>query len=336
MTHRVLRAGKLPRSLLGELLYSGATPPPELLLPPTYGEDAGVIAVKGGALIAATDPITLTGDGVAAHAVVINANDIAVMGAAPRWFLCAALLPVGTTEAEVRALFKEMHAALARVGATLVGGHTEITASVVQPVVVGQMLGLREDGRFWRTGGVGEGDVIVQVGAAPTEGAAVLAVEAARRLETVTPELMARAEGALGDPGISVVQPALKAAELGATALHDPTEGGLSAGLYEMADASGLALEVDADAVLWFEPGTAICEALEADPWGVLASGTLLASFAESAVGPARDALVAAGHPTEAIGRARAGTGVYFNDGHPLTRYEIDEVARLLDAGESG
>jgi hydrogenase expression/formation protein HypE len=147
---------------------------------------------------------------------------------------------------------------------------------------------------------------------------------------------MAEAGEALRDPGLSVVEPALQAAELGATALHDPTEGGLSAGLHEMAEASGLALRIDPDAVLWFRPGTAICEALDADPWGVLASGTLLAAFPEGSVGAARDALSGAGHPTAAIGRAEAGSGVHFNDGRPLTRYERDEVARLLVAGEDG
>ena len=37
---------------------------------------------------------------------VVNANDVAVMGARPRWFLAAVLLPIGTTEEDVRALFK--------------------------------------------------------------------------------------------------------------------------------------------------------------------------------------------------------------------------------------
>ena len=336
MTDRVLDTGKLPGSLLRELLEPATPAPAELLLPPAIGEDAGVVAVAGGALIVASDPVTLTSQSVAAHAVVVNANDVAVMGARPRWFLCCALLPVGTRSGEARALFKEMHAALAQVGASLVGGHTEVTDAVLQPVVVGQMFGLREDGRFVRTGGVRAGDVILQIGTAPIEGAAVLAIEAGERLCSVAPNHLALARVALQKPGISVVEPALLAAELGATALHDPTEGGLSAGLHEVAEASGIALEVDTDAVLWFEPGLAVCRALGADPWGALASGTLIAAFPQDAAKQARGSLEAANHPTALIAHARAGAGVHSVVGGPLVRYERDEVTRVLTEPAGG
>jgi hydrogenase maturation factor len=326
----VLETGKLPGTLLGELLASPASLPPELLLPPGIGEDAGVIRVEDGALIVASDPVTLTGTGVAAHTVVVNANDVAVTGAEPRWFLCTVLLPCGSTEESVRAMFAELHDALAAIDAVLVGGHTEVTDAVTRPVVVGQMLGLNKDGRFIATGGARPGDRLLQVAPAPIEGAAVLATEAEARLDSVPMELLSQARAALRDPGISVVEPALLAARLGATALHDPTEGGLSAGLHELAEASGVALRVDAAAILWFEPGLAVSRALEADPWGLLASGTLLASFPENSVEKARETLVGAGHAAAVIARAEPGAGVCLDDGRTLRRYERDEVARLL------
>ena len=325
-----LKPGKLPASLLRELLPAPESLPPEVRLGPALGEDACAIDVPGGVLVAATDPITLTSSAVGAHAVVINANDVAVMGARPRWFLAAVLLPEGTSAREVRALFQAMYKALSEVGATLVGGHTEVTGAVTQPVVVGQMLGLREDGCFVRSGGVSEGDVVFQIGPAPVEGAAVLAEEAASRLTRLSDELLARAREALRQPGISVVEPALLAAELGASALHDPTEGGLAAGLHELADASGLALQVDAGAVLWFEPGQAVCEALGADPWGTLASGTLLAAFPAARAEQARSRLEAAGFALRSLAQATRGSGARRSDGRALPRFEQDEVARVL------
>jgi hydrogenase maturation factor len=78
--------------------------------------------------------------------VVINANDVAVRGVHPRWYLAVLLLPPGSTESDVEALFDGVRAELARIGATLVGGHTEVTTAVKRPVVVGQMLGFQEDG----------------------------------------------------------------------------------------------------------------------------------------------------------------------------------------------
>lgn len=328
LTKRTLPTGKLPAALLGELLASGPPLPDEVLLGPRVGEDACAIRVESGVLVAATDPITLTAGDVGGHAVVINANDVAVLGVRPRWFLACVLMPPTATEADIRVLFADTRTALESVGAALVGGHTEVTEAVNQPVVVGQMLGLREDGHFVPTRGMGETDAVLQVGLAPVEGAAVLAREADF---DVPPDMLARARDALRDPGISIVKAALRAAELGATALHDPTEGGLSAGLHELADASGVALRIDADAVLWFPSGLAVCAALGADPWGVLASGTLLAAFPGSSAEEILAILVGEGFPVAIIARAERGNGVRLADGSPLRRYERDEVSRVLD-----
>jgi hydrogenase maturation factor len=226
-----------------------------------------------------------------------------------------------------------MLAALDGVGAALVGGHTEVTAAVRQPVVSGTMLGLAEDGRFVPTGGVGPGDVIVQVGRAPVEGAAVLTAEAAGRLGGLGAAALAAARDALERPGISVVAPALAAARLGATAMHDPTEGGLATGLWELADASGLAIELDEADVLWFEPGLAVCRALGADPWGTLASGALLAAFAGDVAAAGVAGLARLGFEVAVIGRAAGGAGVRLRDGSLLPRFDRDEVARVLSQG---
>ncbi len=329
-----LPPGKLPATLLRELLAAGPALPPEVRIRPAVGEDACAIDVERGTVIAATDPITLMGSGVGSHAVAVNANDVAVMGARPRWFLAAMLLPPGTDEDEVRALFADTRTALAQVGAALVGGHTEVTEVVSQPVVIGQMLGWCERGAVISTGGMGAGDTILQMGPAPVEGAAVLAAGlAAHRRAVVAPELLARALAALDDPGISVVAPALTAAGLGATALHDPTEGGLSAGLHELAEASGLAIHLDGEPVLWFEPGVAVAEAVGADPWGTLASGALLAAFPSTHAAAARKALEAEGFASRAIGVARVGQGVFRGDGSPLPRYDRDELSRVLPGG---
>ena len=205
-------------------------------------------------------------------------------------------------------------------------------AAVNQPVVIGEMLGYADDGRFLRTGGVRAGDAVLQIGPAPIEGAAVLASEAGSRFGRVSPEILARARDAIREPGISVVAPALRAAALGATAMHDPTEGGLSAGLYELAEASGLALRVDMAAALWFEPGLVLCDAVGADPWGMLASGTLLAAFPENRVKAAMNALTAEGYASVIIAKAEAATGIVACDGAPFSRYDQDELSRVLSA----
>ena len=322
-----LPAGKLAPEFLARLIETSL--PPEVVLGPCIGEDACAIEVEAGTLVAATDPITLTGAGVGAHAVAVNANDVAVTGTRPRWFLACVLLPEGSTREDAEALFAEMRRALDQVGAALVGGHTEVTGAVRQPLVVGQMLGLATE-RTVPTGGLRPGDAVVQIGPAPVEGAAVLAdVLPPECLASVSARALEAARSALEAPGISVVEPALAAVRAGATALHDPTEGGLSAGLHEMADASGVALAIDAERILWFEPGVELCTAAGLDPWGTLASGTLLAGFASDRLDSALHDLARADHTVSVIGRAERECGVTFAGGAPLVRFERDELSRL-------
>ena len=324
-----LDKGKLPPGVLARVLREVASSS-EVRLGPSIGEDAAAVEVGGGVLVVASDPITLTGSALGRYAVVINANDVAVMGVRPRWFLATVLLPPGTTVDDVESLFGGLRDATVQAGVILVGGHTEVTDAVGRPVVVGTMLGFAADGRFLSTSGAAPGDVVVQVGAVPIEGAAVLATEARTRLSEVEPSVLDAASRAASDPGISVVEAALAAGGLGATALHDPTEGGLASGLHELASASGVGLVVDRRGVLWFPPGVAVCEALGADPWATIASGAVVAVFSAERADAAVDALNAAGHQAARIATVVEGEGVHDRDGRPITWPERDEVARVL------
>jgi hydrogenase maturation factor len=329
---RALAAGKIPLELLTRLLSELPPPPPELRLGARIGEDACGIEVDRGVIVAAADPITLTSEDAGRLAVLVNANDVAVSGARPRWFLAVVLVPPESTEELVQGLFRTIRDTLDELGAHLVGGHTEVTPAVTRPVVVGQMLGLAERDVV-ATGGFQAGELVVQVKPAPIEGAAVLAREAAG-LDGLDRALLAQARSALERPGVSVVEPAILSTGLGATALHDPTEGGLAAGLHEMASAAGRRIVVDRESVLWFAPGVAVCTALGADPWSTLASGTLLATFPASAVEAALASLTGQGHEAAVIGRVEDGAGVEDAQGEPLPWADRDEVARLLSTRE--
>ncbi|MFP3883032.1 MAG: AIR synthase-related protein [Actinomycetota bacterium] len=330
-----LPRGKVPADLLATLLADLPDAPPGLILGPAVGEDACAIAIPEGVLVAATDPITLTTGDIGRFGVIINGNDVAVMGVRPRWFLAVILLPSGTSREDVRRIFGSIEIGLEEVGAVLVGGHTEMTEAVNQPVLVGQMMGISEQGHFVSTGGAKPGDVLVQVGPAPVEGAAVLAVEAEATHGTLSGQSLDAAANAANAPGLSVVEPALLAAELGATAMHDPTEGGMAAGLHEIARAAGVALSIDTRSMLWFEPGLAVCEAVGADPWATLASGALLATFPQDLVGHAVDELTKRGHVAAVVGSVGEGAGVSDQAGEAIYWPERDEVARVLGSSDT-
>ncbi len=328
-----LPPGKLSSKLLAQLLGT-QTLPDEVLLGPQPGEDGCAIALGNGVLVAATDPITLVGSDIGKFAVYINANDIAVMGVSPRWFLASVLLPPGTTSGDAERLFDALREALAHVGGTLVGGHTEVTSAVRQPVVVGQMLGYSPSGHFVRTGGLEVGHSVLQVGQAPVEGAAVLAGRASAEHtspEGIDPETLAAARAAVERPGILVVEPALIAAEHGASALHDPTEGGLATGLWEMAETSGVRLDIASKKVQWFSAGRRLCEHYGLDPWGTLASGCLLVGVRPVNERALTETLQHTGYRVSVLATATPGSGVYI-DGTLAPRFERDELSRLDDA----
>ena len=305
---RPLPTGKLPPGLLAEVLGRIDAADPRVIVGAAPGEDAAVIDAGGDRLlVASTDPVTFATDRLGWYLVHVNANDIAVAGAAPRWLMATVLLPPGSTDETVRSVFDQMLAACGELGITLVGGHTEVTYGLERPIGIGAMLGEVERGREVRTSGVRPGDAIVATKHAAIEGTAVLAREAEDSLvrKGLGPELVARAKAFLDAPGISVVKEAAIAATAASVhAMHDPTEGGLATGLREMADASGTGLTIDEDAVSYAAETEAVCQALEIDPFGLIASGCLLIAVGQPDAGPLIDALGREGIGAAVIGRA--------------------------------
>src|SRR5215510_14825230 len=122
-----LPVGKLRPTLLGELLARHTSPDPRVVVGPRVGEDAAVLDMGDRYLVATTDPITFVTEDLGWYALVVNANDVAVRGAAPRWFLATCLLPErGASEESVEALFAQLGTACRELGVSLVGGHTEV------------------------------------------------------------------------------------------------------------------------------------------------------------------------------------------------------------------
>ena len=138
----LLPAGKLPLPLLERLLTRFVPHDPRIIVGPRTGEDAAVLDFGDRYLVAKTDPITFATNQIGWYAVNVNANDIAVMGGEPRWFLATVLLPAGQATAELaEAIFTQIHDACEALGVSLAGGHTEITLNLDRPIVSGTMLG---------------------------------------------------------------------------------------------------------------------------------------------------------------------------------------------------
>lgn len=277
-----MQPGKLPLDLLSRLLDEIDVRDPRVVLGARAGEDAALIDFGDRYLVAKTDPITFATDLIGWYMVQVNANDIAVMGGTPRWLMTTLLLPDTTTEREVERIFTQVREACDTLNITLIGGHTEITYDLPRPIAVGAMLGEVPKERAVLTSGARPGDSIVLTKAIAVEGTSILAREAANDLleRGLTQDTIDRAKDFLFRPGISVVPEAAIACDtVDVHAMHDPTEGGLSGGLVEMAAGADVGMLIDMDAVPVLPECREICDALGLDPLGLIASGSLLAAL---------------------------------------------------------
>ncbi len=275
-----LKTGKLPHALLTHLLRRYGKEDEHILVGPHVGEDATAFTPSKDVIVAGMDPITFATDEIGWYVVHVNANDVAVMAASPRWFLVTFLLPEArSTPADVERMFDQVAQACEEVGAHLVGGHTEVTYGLERPLAIGVMIGEVERERLVRTGDARPGDALILARGVPIEGTALIARERGEELQRrgVDPAIIERAARYLHEPGISVVRAALLAASTAPIhAMHDPTEGGLLTGIWELAEASDVGVWVDADAVVVLPEGRILCDMYGLDPLGTIASGALL------------------------------------------------------------
>ena len=331
-----LPVGKLRGSFLARLFDKHVTLDDRVVLGPRVGEDAAVIDMGDRYLVATTDPITFVTEDLGWYALVVNANDVAVRGAAPRWFLATCLLPEGgASEESVEALFAQVGAACRELGVSLVGGHTEVTHGLDRPLVIGTMLGEVGRDRLVTTSGARVGDALLLTKGVPLEGTSIIARtrDAELRARGHAEALLSRARSYLTK--LSVVPEALLAVELAPVhAMHDPTEGGLATALWELAEAAGVGLSVEAERIPVLPEGRALCAEYGLDPLGTIASGALLLALAPSDAGVVLHACARDGIDCAYIGRVQpreSGVTIAVGGrGRELPQFPQDEITRLF------
>lgn len=337
-TEGILPVGKLKPELLAALLGRYRSRDPRVVVGAGVGEDAAVMDVGDRYLVVTTDPVTLASDQIGWYAVHVNANDVATMGATPRWFLATVLLPQDlATPRQVEDIFRQIHLACGSLGISVVGGHTEISRDLPHPIVVGQMLGEVPKDALVTTSGAQAGDDILLTKGIAIEGTALMARECAGALlaRGYPPALIARLQDYLHDPGISVVPEArLACRTVPVHAMHDPTEGGLAMGLYELAWAAGAGLTVYAERIPVLPDCANLCAQFGLDPLGTIASGALILAVAPAHTPKLMAAYAQAAIPCAIIARvvpAEAGITLHERgEERPLPRFDQDEIARLF------
>jgi hydrogenase maturation factor len=286
-----------------------------------------------------SDPITFATDEIGWYAVQVNANDIATTGAQPVWFLMTLLLPEsGATPALVEDIGQQVFEACQRIGVSVIGGHTEITHGLDRPILVGTMIGEVERDSLITPRGAQAGDRLLLTKGVPVEATSILAREFPDRLgDALSLSEISLACNFLYDPGISVLQDAQLAIGAGkVTAMHDPTEGGLAAALWELAEASQKSITFDPGSVPVPPLAQKLCDVFDIDPFSAIASGALLLTTPSSEMDQICKALESAGIPCAAIGWVAEGPVEVWrrtrSNKEIQPRPARDEVARVFDS----
>ena len=303
----------------------------EVLSGPAVGRDCAALKLKDGEiLVMSTDPITGTVKDMGSQAVHITANDLAVSGAEPLGIMLTLLLPDTVEEPQIRAMMQEVESTCEKLGMEVLGGHTEITNVVRQPLISVTGVGKLRQDQMPDLSRVRPGQDLVVTKWIGLEATAILAKEKEEELlKEFSPEFVRTAREF--DRYLSVVPDAGAAAAAGVCAMHDITEGGVFGALWEVAEGANVGLEADLKKIPIRQETVEICEVFHLNPYHIMSSGSVLA-VTEDGPGLVRE-LERAGIPAAVVGRTTSGKDRIVRNGEDvqyLTRPQTDELYKVM------
>jgi hydrogenase expression/formation protein HypE len=237
--------------------------------------DAAVVDVPAGRLAFTTDsfvvsPIRFPGGDIGELAVNGTLNDLAMMGARPLAISLAYVIEEGLPLEELRLITASAAAAAARAGARIVTGDTKVVGrgAADRLFVNTSGIGIIPDGVAPAADRARPGDAVILSGPIGLHGVAIMSVREGLEFEV---EIESDTQALNG------LVAAMVAAEPDLHVLRDPTRGGLSSALNEIAGASGVGMVLDEPSIPIPGPVRAACELLGLDPLHVANEGKLVA-----------------------------------------------------------
>ena len=234
------------------------------------------------------------------HLIQKCANNLAVSGAEPIAVMIALLLPECVEEPDIKQLMKEAEEACHSMSMQIAGGQTRVSAAVNVPVAVvtgyGKVLG--KNYRMAKAAKAGQDIVVAKwIG---LEGTAMLAQRNREELLCRYPAYLVD-EAASFDRYLSILPEAAIAVKSGVCAMHDASEGGIFAAIWELAEGAGVGLTIDLKKIPLRQETVEVCEHCNVNPYE-LKSGGCLVMTGEDGLGLVA-ALNAEGIPAVVVGK---------------------------------
>ncbi len=288
--------------------------------------DGAMLEFPGGGRLAFTtdshvvSPLFFPGGDIGKIAVNGTVNDLSMCGARPLWLSAGFILEEGFELAILEKIVASMREAAEAAGVSIVTGDTKVVERG------------KGDGLYVTTSGVGvietpltiaptsmrAGDAVILSGDVGRHGMAIMATRAGlsfeSEIESDCAPLVAAVMGLL-DAGLEV------------HCLRDLTRGGLATSLVELAEASGLAIAIDAAKVPVIEPVVGACEILGLDPFYVANEGRFVCVLPEAQAAQAIEIIgrLAPGGPPVVIGMVKTETA------GRVTQRSVIGSARIVD-----
>jgi hydrogenase expression/formation protein HypE len=330
---------KFPLDVLKRYVYPhtvGKHSDPGIVLGSTFGEDVAVTRVGGDLLLSHVDPIVGAVNEIGWLAVHVACNDIAASGIRPRWIQLLVMVPSANDVEQVERIMTDAARAADSLDVTIIGGHTGYSAGLERPLVAVTALAPAEGRRVVNTGGARPKDAIYVTRGIGLEGTGILASDFADEALSrgLGQEDIADALELLSS--VSVVPEALELADLGATAMHDVTRGGLLETLLEIGSCSGVRMEVDASSLPVLPVIERFAEAFGFDPLRMISSGTLALTLPPEAEEAAEKRFAKGFCRLRRVGWVTEGKGVLLRENGEERLFtemacEEDELARMWE-----
>ncbi|MCM1040144.1 MAG: AIR synthase family protein [Ruminococcus sp.] len=291
LTHSVLRRIKSKR----EEVVCGAG----------IGTDCAVLAFgEDKETVLSTDTVSAPADMVCIYAMHKAMNNVAAAGAEPVGIMLSMMLPEDTEESILQEMMQQAEDICARYHIQLIGGHTESSAMLAVPMLTATCVGQREKEQIQEKRYIKPGQDVVISKWVGLEGTIRLAREHREELLGRYPAGMIE-EAVAFERLLSIVPEAATAVKSGACGIHDGSQGGIFAALWEMAHGADVGLEIDLRKLPIRQETIEICEFFDLNPYELLSGGSLLMTTEDG------NGLVLAlekeGIPATVVGKTTAG-----------------------------
>ncbi|MFO0600299.1 MAG: hydrogenase expression/formation protein HypE [Myxococcaceae bacterium] len=272
--------GRAMRSLIESIFLQGAEDVPVDGVGLSAMDDGAALRLGDQHLIITTDshvihPLFFPGGDIGKLSVCGTVNDLSMMGATKLLGLtCAVILEEGLERETLERVYQSMRDTCREVGVPIVTGDTKVMGKGEVDALVINTTGIALTSRVVRDNGLRVGDRVIVTGNVGDHGLAVMARRNKLQLDGELKSDVA--------PLFDLVQAVLRAGGDDVVAMKDPTRGGVSSALHEMAGKAGVGLLLQEGAVPVSAPARAASELLGIDPLHVANEGKAVIGVREA------------------------------------------------------